>query len=176
MACADKVCCCCSKEAGINFLGIVELNLTLYFWASFFTFTKYYWFVALIIALMYTGRTYVFFKMALDRSESNRKFYHMSYFYSFIGVIVLGVLTVILQWVEWTSFPADSIWWALLCIWNGYYNYVLKGYAAEKPEHPYLLNKDVDGGYPETNELLNNPVPAAEVEDKRVSQMVGVIN
>ena len=122
--------CCCSDDAGISAIGILQLNAALFFWAKFTTFTPIYYPFDLVFAIIFSVKV-VFFALLLKENTSERR---LSYFRSqFWGNVCIGIAALtylIIQWIEWSVFPLFIfVTWAFLGAIMVYHTVCIKRYS-----------------------------------------------
>ena len=127
----SNYCGCYSIEVGVTLIGFLHLNAALYFWARASTFEPIYMWLDILVAAMYTVRaTYFFIMLNLDGTQQSRIDYFEYNKYTAGGLLVCGVTTILLKWIEWSHPPTWTlVAWAIVGGLNYYHWFIIKDYA-----------------------------------------------
>ena len=125
--------CCCNRDLSVRTLGIIQLNMCLYWLMRFTCLQAFYWPIDLTVFLAYAART--FFFMRYHYVKSGGKIEHFCRYYkcqiiSFAVMYMAWLVNFILEWVEYGNPPIwePILWLGIGGAFNLYHILSLKKY------------------------------------------------
>ena len=155
--------CCLKLEDAATILGWGQLNAALFFWARFSTMEPWYMWIDMWTAIMFTIRTVFFFVMKADEnSTKTKRDYFEANKVTLFGLVMTGIATVLVKWLEWgATAAAFPLWPALSWImWAGVQTinwFLIKSYCEMDTAWGTLIKEEeVNGMMKKDDDLMIN--------------------